>query len=460
MTTILNDPINELKPKFRGELITPESNVYDKFRALYNAMIDKKPALIARCVNTADVIHAVNFGREENLQVAIRSGGHNAAGLGSCDDGLVIDLSRMKGIRVDPEGQTTRVQPGCTWGEVDHAAQPFGLATPSGIISSTGVGGLTLGGGHGYLTRKYGLTIDNLLEADVVLADGSFVIANKNQNEDLFWALRGGGGNFGVATSFSFRMHPVSRIVGGPVFWPLEESGKILRWYRDFIRGAPEDLYGFFAYLTVPPVPLFPEELHGRKVCGSVWCYTGPVEKAYNAFKPVRDVAESILYGIQELPYPVLQSVHDELYPTGMQWYKKADFVKEIGDEAIELHEKYGAQLPGGHSTMHLYPIDGAAQRVDKNDTAFSYRDSNWSQVIIGVDPDPANNGAITDWANTYAEALKPHTAGGGYVNFMMEEGEERIKATYRDNYERLTRIKKKYDPDNFFRVNQNIKPE
>lgn len=460
MTKILNDPIKELESKFRGKLITSGENKYDDARKLYKAMFDKNPAVISRCANVADVIHAVTFAQDENLSVAIRSGGHNAAGLGSYDDGLVIDLSTLKGIRVDPKTQTARVEPGCIWGEVDHATHAFGLATPSGVISTTGVGGLTLGGGHGYLSRKYGLTIDNLLEVDMVLADGAFVTANANQNEDLFWAVRGGGGIFGIVTSLLFRLHPVDTIVGGPTFWPLENSGKILRWYREFIREAPEDLYGFFAYLTVPPVPLFPEELHGEKVCGAIWCYTGPAEKAHNVFKPVREISEPLIDNIQELPYPMLQSVHDDLYPPGLYWYKKANFVKEITDEAITIHEEYSSKMPSIHSTMHLYPINGASHRVGSNDTAFSHRDANWSQVIIGVDPDPSNNDKITDWARSYSQALQPHANSGGYVNFMMDEGKDRIKATYRGNYERLVKIKKKYDPDNFFRVNQNIKPE
>jgi len=460
MATILKDPLTELNSKFRGEIITPDDKTYDETRSLYNAMIDKKPSMIAMCSNVADVIHAVNFGREEGLLTAIRSGGHNGPGLGSCDDGLVINLSPMNGIRVDPDARTASVQAGCTWGDVDHATHAFGLATPSGVVSTTGVGGLTLGGGHGYLSRKYGLTIDNLLEADLVLADGSFVTANENQNEDLFWAIRSGGGNFGVVTSFTFRLHPVSTIIGGPTLWKLEDSEKILKWYRDFSREAPEDLYGFFAFLTIPPAPMFPGELHMKKVCGAVWSNTGPAEKAHNAYKPVKEIAEPLLYGIQEMPYPFLQSVHDELYPPGLQWYWKGDFVKEISDEAVEKHVKYGKELPTMHSTMHLYPIDGAPHKVGQNDTAFSYREANWSQVIVGVDPDPANNGKMTDWAKSYWEAIHPHTLGGAYINFMMEEGPDRIKATYRDNYERLVKIKTKYDPDNFFRVNQNIKSE
>nr|MBA2713689.1 FAD-binding oxidoreductase [Rubrobacteraceae bacterium] len=342
--------------------------------------------------------------------------------------------------------------------DVDHATHAFGLATPSGIISTTGVGGLTLGGGLGHLTRKCGLTIDNLVEADVVLADGSFVKASEEENEDLFWAIRGGGGNFGVVTSFLFRLHPISTVIGGPPLWPLEQAPEIMRWYRDFIAEAPEDLNGFFAFLTVPPGAPFPEHLHMKKMCGIVWCYTGPKEKADEVFAPVHEVGTPALHGVGEMPYPALQSAFDGLYTPGLQWYWKADFVNELSDEAIEEHMKH-AEAPTMHSTMHLYPINGAAHRVGKNDTAWSYREATWGMVIAGVDPDPANKERITDWARNYWEAIHPHSAGGAYVNMMMNEGQGRVRDSYRDNYDRLAAAKRKYDPTNLFRVNQNIKP-
>ncbi len=448
----------ELRSNLRGALIRPADESYDEARSLYNAMIDKRPALIARCADAADVIACVNFARERELLVAIRGGGHNGPGLGSCDGGLVVDLSSMKGVRVDPAARTARVAGGATWGEVDHATHAFGLATVSGIISTTGVGGLTLGGGHGHLSRKYGLTIDNLLEADVVLADGTFVTASTEENEDLFWAIRGGGGNFGVVTSFLLRLHPVSTVVGGPTFWPLEQSAEVLHFYRDFIAEAPEELNGFFAFLTVPPAPPFPEELHLRKVCGIVWCYTGPEEDVEELLAPALEVGTPLMHGVSAMPYPMLQGAFDALYPPGMQWYWKGDFVRELTDEAIAEHVRF-AETPTMHSTMHLYPIDGAVHRIGGDETAWSYRDVRWSKVIVGVDPDPANNDRITDWVRDYWEALHPHSAGGAYLNFMMEEGEDRIRATYQGNHERLARIKGKYDPENLFRVNQNIQP-
>lgn len=457
--TILEQATVEVfKTSLHGELLCPADTGYDNARKVYNGMIDRHPQLIARCANIADVIAAVNFARENNLLVAVRGGGHNGAGLGICDDGLVIDLSPMKGIRIDPVGGTVRVEGGCTWKDVDHATHAFSLAVPSGIVSTTGVAGLTLGGGHGYLTRKYGLTIDNLLEADVVLANGCFVTASTEKNEDLFWALRGGGGNFGVVTSFLFRGHPLSTVYAGPTLWHLDRAVEVMQWYREFITSAPEDMYGFFAFLNVPPVPPFPEHLHTKTMCAIIWCYTGLSEKAEEAFQAIRNLTPAFEH-IGLMPYPALQSMFDPLLQSGLQWYWKGDFVNQLSDEVIALHVKYGSQIPTLLSTMHLYPIDGAANRVSNQDTAFSFREAKWSMVMAGIDPDPANRDRITNWAKEYWQALHPYSCGGAYVNFMMEEGQERIQSTYRDNYQRLVAIKNKYDPANLFRVNQNIKP-
>ena len=451
--------IETLKASLRGKLFQPDDEGYDAARKVYNGMIDKRPALIVYCADVADVIAAVNFGRENGLLVSIRSGGHNAGGLGICDDGLVIDLSLIRYTHVDPETGTVRVGGGSTWGDVDHATHAFGRAVPSGIISTTGVGGLTLGGGIGHLTRKCGLTIDNLIAADVVLADGRLVTANEWRHEDLFWALRGGGGNFGVVTSFLFKTNPIQTDYAGPMLWELDQAPEVMQWYREFITQAPDDINGFFAFLVVPPGPPFPEHLHNKKMCGVVWCYTGPLEKAEETFKPIREKLPPALDFVGPIPHPALQSMFDPIYPPGLQWYWKADFVNELSDEAIRLHIKHGSQIPTMHSTMHLYPVNGAAGRVGKNDTAWSYRDATWAEVIVGVDPDPANKDRIIDWARAYWNDLHPLSAGGAYVNFMMEEGEDRVKASYRDNYEPLAAIKGKYDPTNFFRVNQNIKP-
>ncbi len=452
------DRVEQLKARLRGGLIRPEDADYEESCRLYNAMIHKHPALIARCADVADVIAAVEFAREQKLALAIRGGGHNGGGLGLCDDGLVVDLSRMRGVRVDPLARTVRVAGGSVWGDVDHATHAFGLAVPSGIISTTGVAGLTLGGGLGHLTRRYGLTIDNLLAVDMVLADGRFITATAEQYPDLFWAVRGGGGNFGVVTSFLFRGSPVGTIIGGPTLWPLERAAEVMQWYREFIPNAPEELGGFFAFMTVPPGPPFPEHLHLKKMCAVVWCYTGDPARADELFAPVRALSPA-LHGVQPMPFPMLQSAFDGLYPPGLQWYWRADFVKELPDAAIARHVEFAERMPTMHSTMHLYPIDGAAHRVDPHDTAFSFRDAQWSQVIVGVDPSPARAQEISTWAKDYWDALHPYSAGGAYVNFMMDEGQERVQATYRDNYARLVEVKNRYDPDNLFHVNQNILP-
>jgi FAD/FMN-containing dehydrogenase len=448
--------------RFSGTLIGPEDAEYGEARKIFNAMIDRRPALIARCANPDDVAAAVGFARDHDLLLAVRGGAHNGAGLGTCDDGVVIDLSLLSDVEVDPEARTVRVGGGCTWGEVDRATNEHGLATPSGIISTTGVGGLTLGGGLGHLTRKCGLAIDNLLEAEIVLANGERVRASADENPDLFWAIRGGGGNFGVVTSFLFGLHDVGTVVAGPTFWPVEQGAEVLSAYRDFLPKAPRELNGFFLFGSVPPGPPFPEELHFRKVCGVVWCYASADEEAAAAaMAPLLDaLPEPLLHAPAPMPYPAIQSAFDGVYAAGDQWYWRADFVKEIPDEAVEIHARFGADMPTWKSTMHMYPIDGAAHDVGPSDTAWGYRDATYGAVFAGVDPDPANVDAIRRWSVEYQEALHPYSAGGAYVNMMMDEGQERVRASYGDNYERLARVKEKYDPDNVFRVNQNIQPQ
>jgi len=456
---INQESLKKFEASLRGGLIRPQDADYDQARMVYNAMIDRHPGLIVRCADVADVIAAVNFGRDNNLLVSVRGGGHNAGGLGVCDNGLVIDLSRIRYTRVDPEARTVRVGGGCTWADVDHATHPFGLAVPTGVISTTGVGGLALGGGLGHLTRKCGLTIDNIIAADMVLADGSVVTASTEENQDLYWAIRGGGGNFGIVTSFLFRTHPIHTDYAGPMLWEMDDAAEIMKWYRKHITTATEDINGFFAILAVPPAPHFPENLHGRIMCGIVWCYVGDLDKAEEVFEPIRSFKKPVVDLVGPMPHLAVQSMFDSIYPPGHQWYWKADFVNELSDEAIDLYIKHGSALPTQQSTMHLYPINGRAHRPNNSDTPWAYRDANWAQVIVGVDPDPANNERTISWAKEYWEAVHPYSAGGAYVNFMMEEGEDRVKATYRDNYDRLVAIKDKYDPDNFFRVNQNVKP-
>jgi hypothetical protein len=451
--------IQELRARFRGEVIGPADAGYDAARKVYNAMIDRRPALVIRCADVADVMAGVNLARENKLLLAVRGGAHNGPGLGVCDGGLVLDLGRLKGVRVDQAAGTVRVEGGALWGDVDHATHPFGLAVPCGFLSTTGVGGLTLGGGIGYLARQFGLSIDSLLAVDVVLADGRLVTASADENADLFWAVRGGGGNFGIVTSFLFRAHKVQTVYGGPIFWSLDHGAEVLRRWRDFIQRAPEELNGWFGFATVPPVPMFPAEHHLKKVAVVTWCYNGDLGKAEEVFKPIRQWAPPLLDFAGPIPFPALQSLFDGLYPAGLQWYWKADFFSELSDKAVDLHIKYAERLPSPHSTMHIYPIDGAAGRVGRTDTAFSFRDAKFAEVIVGVDPDPASNPRLIQWAKDYWLALHPFSSGGGYINMMMDEGEDNVRSAYRENFARLAQVKRKYDPANLFRVNQNIKP-
>jgi FAD binding domain-containing protein/berberine-like enzyme len=444
---------------FGGDLIGPDDSTYDATRALYNAMIDKRPALISRPSGTDDVAAIVRFAREHELSIAIRGGGHNGAGLASVDDGVVVDLSRLKAISVDPSSGSVRVGGGSVWGEVDAATREHGLAVPSGIISTTGVGGLTLGGGSGYLTRQYGLTIDNLLSAQVVLADGRIVTASADEEPDLFWALRGGGGNFGVVTEFTFQGRPVTTIVGGPTFWAIEDTEALLAAYREWVPTAPRNVTAFFAFHTVPPGPPFPEAIHLRQAAAIVWCIDASDEEAEKAMAPLLSVAEPLMHGVGRMPLRDLNAAFDALYPSGDQWYWRGDFFDEIPDEAVERNREWNTRMPTFKSGSHIYPIDGAAHDVAVEDTAFAFRNAMYSQVIIAVDPDPAGAQALKDWAIGYWEAVHPYSAGGAYVNFMMDEGQARVKATYGPNYDRLARVKAQYDPDNAFHVNQNIQP-
>jgi hypothetical protein len=456
-------PWDELTAQLRGELVTPDHRHYDIVRAVYNGMIDRRPAALAQCRDAADVRACVLFARQHGLELAVRGGGHNAGGLGVWDGALVADLSQMRSVSLSPADATVRVDGGCIWGDVDHATVPFGMATPAGFFGTTGVGGLTLGGGvTGYLGRRYGLTVDNLLAADMVLADGSFVTASESSHPDLYWAIRGGGGNFGVVTSFTFRCHPIGEngvIIGGPVLYDIADAGAVLRWFAQTQPTLPEDLGGWLGLITIPPAPPFPEELWGRKACAIVWCYSGPHAQADEVLAPVKSFGQPLIVGLQPMPYSALTAAFNDLFPPGLQWYWRADFYEEIGDDAVAVHEDFGSRLPTGHSTMHLYPIDGAIARVPADATPFAYRNGGWAGVIVGVDPDPANAEALTLWTKAYWEALRPTSAGGAYINFMMDEGQERVRASYRNNYARLTQVKRRYDPDNFFHINQNIRP-
>ena len=451
--------LTALRENVRGTVTTAEDAEYDEARRVYNAMIDRRPAVIVRPANTGDVMTAVRFAAENDLTVAVRGGSHSVPGFGTADDALVVDLSSMRGVRVDPLTQTARVEGGATWGDLNAAGYPFGLATTGGIISTTGVGGLTLGGGIGHLARGLGLSCDNLLAADVVTADGSFHVASDKEDADLFWAIRGGGGNFGVVTSFEFRMSPVKDIYGGPMFFELDQAGDVLRFYREFIADAPEELGCFPAYQIAPPLPFIPEDRQGEPFILMVACWAGDLDAGEKALQPIRDLAPRVAEGVGVMPYPALNSAFDALVPPGLQHYWKANFVTELTDDAIAAHLEHGPKIPVVNSTMHIYPINGAAQRVAPDSTAFAYRDATFATVIAGMWPDPADNDANTAWVKDYYAATAPHSEEGGYVNFMAEDDQSRIRANYRGNYDRLAEIKRRYDPDNLFRHNQNIQP-
>lgn len=443
----------------RGDFIQAGDPDYDSARAVHNAMIDRRPRFIIRPVDTADVMAAVNFARDEGLLLSVRGGGHSVPGFGTNDGGIVIDLRRMKGIRVDPRKRTVTAQGGCTWGDVNHATDPFGLHTPGGVVSTTGIGGLGLGGGIGHLTRPFGLVVDNIVSADVVLADGTSVVTNENENPDLYWALRGGGGNFGVVTSFELRLHELPAVYAGPIVWPIEKAAEVMKFYAEFIDNAPDELNGIFAFLVVPPGDPFPEELHNKNMCAAVLCYTGPLEKGEMAVRPLSEFGPPAFKHLGAMPFPVLQSIFDPIAPPGQFNYWKADFVTDLTAPIIEGHAKFGPGTPNIFSGVHIFATGGAAARVPKDATAWSYRNAKFSHVIHAQEWDASIEEGHKTWVADYWNALHPHAAGGAYVNFMMDEGEDRIAASYRDNYPRLKEIKRKYDPGNLFRMNQNIKP-
>jgi FAD/FMN-containing dehydrogenase len=451
--------IEELRSQIRGQAITEADAGYDEARKVYNAMHDRKPAVVVRCVNAADVIAAVNFAREQGGDLSVRGGSHSAPGFGTNDGGVVIDLSPMRGIRVDPRARTARAEGGCTWADFNHATHAFGLATTGGIVSTTGIAGLTLGGGIGYLTRGLGLSLDNLLSADVVTADGQFLVASDKENEDLFWALRGGGGNFGVVTSFEYRMHPIKDILAGIFVFPLERARDLFQFYREFIQTAPEELGAYPAYLVAPPLPFLPEKEHGKTFCAMVACWAGPLEMGEQAFEPIRKVAPTVGEMVSPMPYPAINALFDALLPPGLQQYWKGSFATELTDQAIEAHLAHGPKIPTMNCAMHIYPIDGACNRVSPEATAFAFRDAKFATVIAGAWPDAADNEKNIKWVKDYYAALEPHSSVGGYINFMDADDQGRIKENYKGNYDRLVSIKTTYDPGNLFHLNQNIRP-
>jgi len=448
-----------LRDQVRGEVVTPNDAAYDEARKVHNGMIDRRPRVIVRCAGVEDVVAAVNLARDSGADLAVRGGSHSVPGFGTADDAVVIDLSPMRAVEVDAEAMTARAQGGATWGDFNDATHAHGLATTGGIISTTGIGGLTLGGGIGHLSRGLGLSCDNLISAEVVTCDGKILPASERENEDLFWALRGGGGNFGVVTSFEYRVHPVREVYGGPMLYELRDAATVLKFYRDFIKDAPEEFGGFPAWQIAPPLPFIPEDRHGEPFLLFVACWAGPIEEGEAALKPFREVAPVVAEHVGPMPYPALNSAFDDLVPAGLQHYWKANFVKELTDEAIEAHLEHGPKLPSVNSTVHIYPINGACHRVAPDATAFAYRDATFATVIAGMWPDPAQNEDNIAWVRDFYEATAPHSEEGGYINFMAEDDQDRIRANYRDNYDRLVDVKRKYDPDNLFHLNQNIRP-
>jgi hypothetical protein len=451
--------VDQLREQSTGEVIAPGDPDYENARRVYNGMIDRHPAAIVRCAGTADVTTALRISREADVDLSVRGGGHSAPGFGTNDDGVVIDLGGLQDVEVDPGAKTVRAGGGCTWRTFNDATHAHGLATTGGIIGSTGIGGLTLGGGIGHLSRKCGLSCDNLLSAEVVTADGTVVTASDGAHEDLFWALRGGGGNFGVVTTFEYRLHPVAEIYGGPIAYPVDRAGDVLRMYREQVADAPEELGGFVGFHLAPPLPFLPEEWHFKNVCLALPVWAGPLEAGEQMVQPFLDVVEPVGAHVGPMPYPMLNTLFDDLLPKGLQGYWKSSFARELSDEAIDVHAEFGARVPSIQTAVHLYPINGAVQRVGADDTAFAYRDVSFSPVIAGMWEDPADNERNIEWVRAYHDALQPSSTEGGYVNFMDGDDQARITSNYRGHYERLAKIKADYDPDNVFHVNQNIAP-
>ncbi len=445
----------------RGELLLPSDPGYDSARKVWNGMIDRRPGLIVRCAGVADVIQAVKFARKHRLVIAVRGGGHNVAGNAVCEDGIVIDMSRMKSVRVDPAGRTAVAEGGATWGDFDHETQAFGLATNGGLVSTTGVAGFTLGGGIGWLMRKYGTSCDNLISADVVTADGGFLMTSSKQNSDLFWGIRGGGGNFGIVTSFEFRLHPVGPIVlGGMLIYKAERAREVLRYYRDYVTRISEDLTTLAAFVTAPPLPFIPAHLHGKPILAIVMCYIGPVEKGQSELKPLRDTTHPDVDLVQPLPYTALQSMLDEGASAGLQDYWKSDYLRELSDGAIDMIAEHTGRAESPMTQVHIHHIAGLVGRVGRDETAFGHRDSPFVLNIIAMWQDPGEKEKHVEWARNFFSEMRPFTSGGVYVNFLGDEGEERVRAAYgKPVYDRLVVLKDKYDPTNFFHMNQNIKP-
>jgi FAD/FMN-containing dehydrogenase len=443
--------IEEFRLRFRGEVIPPDDAAYDTARRIWNASVDRRPGMIARCSGAADVVDAVNFARENGLLVAVRGGGHNVGGRALCDDGMVIDLSRMRGIHVDAKNRTARVQAGATLGDVDRETHLFGLAVPAGVVSETGIAGLTLGGGVGWLVRKYGLTCDNVLSFDIVTAEGKLLTASAEDNGDLFWALRGGGGNFGVVPSFEYRLHPVSTVLGGMIVYPRDQAIEVLRFYRTFTQSAPEELTAYAGLLHTPD---------GMPAVAVVACYCGDLTEGEHVLKPLREFGSPLLDALQPMPFPQMQSLLDGSFPAGNYNYWKSTFLRELSDEAIDVLVEHANRATSQLTAVVIEYYGGAASRVGVSETAFAHREAQYDVGILTQWTDPGESQRHIEWTRSLADALRPYSSGAYLLNFLDEEGDDTIRAAFGENYRRLVEVKNKYDPTNFFRLNQNIKPK
>lgn len=452
--------IETFKNQLRGDLLTPGEPGYDDARSIWNAMIDRKPALIARCAGVSDVMNAVSFARENDLLLAVRSGGHNIAGKAVCDGGLMIDLSNMKSVRVDPAARRAYVEPGATLGDFDHETQAFGLATPTGINSTTGLAGLTLGGGFGWLSRRFGLTADNLISAEVITADGKRVVASCEENEDLFWAIRGGGGNFGIVTMFEFQLHPVGpQVLAGLVVYPIDQAKSALTQYRSFVKEIPDDLCVWAVMRQAPPLPFLPDEVHGKEVVIFPFVHSGDIEEGKKLIEPIRNFGTAYGEHFGPMPFTAWQQAFDPLLTPGARNYWKSHNFLELNDPLIDTLIKYANSLPSSQCEIFVALMGGQTNRVASDATAYEGRDANFIMNVHGRWETPEEDDHCIAWARSFFDAAAPYASGGAYMNFMTDDEDDRVASAYGANLDRLSQIKKVYDPGNLFRVNQNIRP-
>jgi FAD/FMN-containing dehydrogenase len=460
MTTLLNEPINKLKTHVKGHVVLPDDANYDEVRQIWNAMIDRRPAAIVQCANADDAAYAIVFARENKLEISIRGAGHNIAGNAVCDHGMMIDLSTMKHVRVDAQKQRAYVEPGATLADFDQAVQVHGLATPVGINSTTGIAGLTLGGGFGWLTRKYGLTIDNLVSANVITADGNQTRASETENADLFWAIRGGGGNFGIVTEFEFALHPVGpEILAGLIVFPFDQAKQVLTQYRQFVESAPEELNVWVVLRKAPPLPFLPEQVHGQEVVVLPVFYGGEIAEGEKLIEPLRRFGDAWGEHIGVQPYIAWQQAFDPLLTRGARNYWKSHNFIELSDGAIDAIVEFATKLPSPQCEIFIASIAGAANRVPADAMAYHHRDAKFVLNVHGRWDDVADDERCIAWARQFFQSSAPYASAGAYVNFMTEEEGDRVSAVYGANYDRLVQIKQQYDPENIFHLNQNIKP-